>query len=97
VGSIRVECQRERHRYAGLDYGFMIEVLRLRCASSGRSLWEVLIVSERWATGAPENVIRSAKWMKFVAGRSSELRDWIRRHRPSSVGAPVPGSLMPLP
>lgn len=77
-----VECRRDRHRYTGQAYGFTTEILQLRCSEPGRSRWEALIVTERWATGTPETVIRSTKWMKLVAGKSSDLRDWMRRHRP---------------
>jgi hypothetical protein len=77
-----VECRRDRHRYTGQGYGFTTEVLQLQCAETGRSQWAALIVSERWTTGTPDTVIRTAKWMKLVVGKSSDLRDWIRRHRP---------------
>lgn len=80
-----VECRRDRHRYTGQGYGFMTEVLQLRCAESGRTPWVVLIVSERWSTGAPDTLIRGVKWLKLVRGKASDLRDWMRRHRSSQA------------
>lgn len=77
-----VECRRDRHRFTGQGYGFTTEILQLRFSERGRPAWAALIVTERWATGAPEKVVRGAKWMKLVSGRSSDLRDWIRRRRP---------------
>lgn len=80
-----VECRRDRHRYAGHGYGFVTDILQLRCSEPGRSHWEALIVAEHWAKGTPETVIKRAKWMKLVSGKSSDVRDWIRRHRPLRV------------
>jgi hypothetical protein len=77
-----VECRRDRHRYSGQPYTFVIEVLQLRFAQSGRSAWEAFIVSERWMAGTPEALIRGTKWLKLVSGKSSDVRDWIRRCRP---------------
>jgi hypothetical protein len=77
-----VECRRDRHRYSGQPYTFNIEVLQLRFAQPGRSPWEAFIVNERWMAGTPETLIRGAKWLKLVSGKSSDVRDWIRRCRP---------------
>jgi hypothetical protein len=77
-----VECRRDRHRYSGQAYVFTIEVLQLRFAQPGRSAWEVFIVNERWIAAAPETLIRGTKWLKLVSGKSSDVRDRIRRCRP---------------
>ncbi len=77
-----VECRRDRHRYSGQAYDFTTDVLQLRFAQPGRSRWEVLIVSERWTTGSPAILIRSTKWLKLRTGKSSDVRDWVRRSRP---------------
>ena len=80
-----VECRRDRHRYTGQGYAFSVEVLQLRPTAGGRPTWELMIVSERWATGMPETVIRGQKWMKLVSGKPEDVRSWIRRHRPMGV------------
>jgi hypothetical protein len=80
-----VQCRRDRHRYTGQGYAFSIEILQLHFSERGRSAWEAMIVAERWATGMPETVVRNNKWMKLNSGRASELRSWIREHRPIGV------------
>ena len=88
------ECRRDRHRYTGQNYGFTTEILQMRCAEPGSGPWEALIVSERWSAEAPDTVIRAAKWLKLVRGRASDLRDWIRRHRPGRAAMmAAPGSV----
>jgi len=83
-----VECRRDRHRYTGQGYAFGVEILQLRFAARGLAGWEVMIVTERWATGVPETVVRGHKWMKIVSGRPADVRAWIRRHRPTEIAAP---------
>jgi hypothetical protein len=85
-----VECRRDRHRYTGEGYAFSLEILRFRPAAQGRSVWEAMIVTERWATGMPETVVRTQKWMKLVAGKPSELRAWVQRYRPARGGLSAP-------
>lgn len=80
-----VECRRDRHRYTGQGYAFSAEILQVRCAERGRPAWELLIVTERWATGMPETVVRSQKWMKLISGKPADVRTWIRQHRPAGV------------
>ncbi len=80
------ECRRDRHRYTGPGYAFSVEILLLRYA--GRSAWKVMIVTERWATGLPETVVRSQKWMKLISGSPTDVRAWIRRHRPAGIAYP---------
>jgi len=77
------ECRRDRHRYTGQGYAFNVEILQVRHV--GRTAWEVMIVSERWSTGMPETVARGHKWMKVVSGSPTEVRTWIRRHRPTGI------------
>jgi len=82
-----VECRRDRHRYTGQSYAFTTKIVHVLCCERGRASWEALIVAERWATGVPETVFRHAKWMRLVAGKASDLRAWIRRHRPASLAS----------
>lgn len=80
------ECRRDRHRYVGGDYGFGLEILRLRFAERAAA-WEVMLVTERWTNGTPEAVVRNRKWLKLVSGKPADVRSWIRRHRTRLIGA----------
>jgi hypothetical protein len=77
-----VECRRDRHRYSGQAYEFPIDILQLRFTQPGRASWQVLIVTERWSAGVSKTLIRDAKWLKLVTGKSSDVHDWVRRSRP---------------
>lgn len=80
-----VECRRDRHRYSGPAYEFTMEILQLRFAQPGRPSWQMLIGTERWPASPSKALTRDTKWVKLVTGKSSDVRDWLRRCRPMNT------------
>jgi hypothetical protein len=76
-----VECKRDRHRFSGQTYDFMIEALELRMVRSGRVCWQVLIVTEWWRSTDTDAEIRSTKWLKVLRGKPTDVTAWMRRCR----------------
>jgi hypothetical protein len=75
------ECSRGRHRFSGVGYAFIIEVLELRMVNAGRTLWHVMIVTEWWRSADPDADIRSTKWLKVLQWKASDFMAWLRRCR----------------
>jgi hypothetical protein len=75
-----VECALDRHSYNGELYGFDVEVLRVRLMAGARPKWEVYVVTEFWRDEAGESV-RMTKWLKLLAGTSSDVVKWIVESR----------------
>ncbi len=88
-GAHGVTCTRERHRFSGRTYSFTIEVLDLQLIAGGRPLWHAIIVSERWHAGDADGVIRTAKWLKVLNGKTSDVAAWVRRTRAAAEGKPA--------
>jgi hypothetical protein len=80
-----VECTRDRHRFSGQAYAFMIEVVQLRLIKSGRTSWHAMIVTEWWHSANSEVDIRNTKWLKVLTGKASDVTAWMRRCRALKV------------
>jgi hypothetical protein len=73
------ECSVDRHSYSGQSYGFHTDILHIRMPATGRPAWELVLVSEFWHRGDRET-LRSAKWLKLLAGKPSDVLSWLRTH-----------------
>jgi hypothetical protein len=73
-----VDWQRERHRFAGGGYSFMIEVHRLDCRVAGKTSWSLLVVIEYWWDATNDEVIRSTSWGKRLSGNTQAIGKWMR-------------------
>jgi hypothetical protein len=76
-----VECTRERHRFSGQIYAFVIDVVHLRLIKSGRTSWHAMVVTEWWHSANSDADIRNTKWLKVISGKPSDVTAWIRRCR----------------
>lgn len=73
------ECRLDRHVYLGEHYSIHKNVLDVSFSMHSAS-WRVLIVSEFWEDGKGQT-IHTSKWMKLLAGKSTDLLKWIQMHR----------------
>lgn len=73
------ECRLDRHVFLGEHYSIHKNVLDVRHVNP-RSPWRVLLVSEFWEDGDGQT-IHSSKWLKLLEGRSTNLLEWIKKHR----------------
>jgi hypothetical protein len=64
-------------------------VLQLKLVRSGRISWHVMIVTERWRSGDSSKDIRSAKWLKLIEGKASDVTAWMRRCRAMKAARPA--------
>jgi hypothetical protein len=76
-----VECLRDRHRFSGQSYVFTIDVLQVRLVRAGHIVWRLLLVTEGWRVPDSDKVIRQAKWLKLIDGKTSDVTSWIQRCR----------------
>jgi hypothetical protein len=76
-----VECLRDRHRFSGQSYGFAIDVLQMRFARTGRTIWRLVLVTEGWRVAEGDRVLRQNKWLKMINGKASDVIDWVQRCR----------------
>jgi hypothetical protein len=76
-----VECLRERHRFSGQSYVFAIDVLQVRFARTGRTIWRLVLVTEGWRSAEGDRVLRQNKWLKVINGKASDVMDWVHRCR----------------
>jgi hypothetical protein len=74
------ECSIDRHSYAGEVYGFHADVLHIRMPATGRSAWELVVVTEFWRRGDGET-LHATKWLKLLSGKSADVLEWIGAHR----------------
>lgn len=72
-----VAWSRERHSYGGEAYRFQVEVHRLATSVPHHS-WQLMVVVERWWSGAQEDLIRSTYWTKLVSGKRVDALAWFR-------------------
>lgn len=78
--------RRERHRYSGQVYGFLIEITDISLTLRGQVKWHLMIVSEQWQEpGATGATIRASNWLKLLEGTNTEVIRWIRSCRPLGV------------
>jgi hypothetical protein len=78
-----VDCRRDRHRFVGQSYAFYIEILEMCFTRKSHMLWHLIVVTERWQRpGLSGSDLRTSKWLKQLAGKNSDVVDWIRDCRP---------------
>lgn len=80
------ECTLSRHSFDGEEYGFSVEVLRIRMRAGGKALWELVIVYEFWHATKGES-LRATKWLKLLSGKSADVLKWIAAHRSAAPEA----------
>jgi hypothetical protein len=78
-----VACTLTKHRYAGADYSWAIDVLTIRRQRPGRP-WHVVLTTEHWRSGGID--LRATKWLKLTSGRTTDVAAWIAASRNNSVG-----------
>ena len=76
-----VECLRDRHRFSGQSYVFAIDVLQVRFARTGRTIWRLVLVTEGWRVADGDRVLRQNKWLKVINGKAADVMDWVQRCR----------------
>ena len=75
--------RRERHRYSGQTYGFLIEMTDISYPARGQCKWHLIVVSEQWQEpGHGGMELRNSNWLKLMKGSNSDVKHWIREHRP---------------
>ncbi|HMN70330.1 MAG TPA: hypothetical protein PKA55_00525 [Rhodoblastus sp.] len=85
-------CAIDRHSFGGVLYGFSADILHVRMPATGRIAWELIIVTEFWRRGDGE-AVHSAKWLKMMSGKPTELLKWISSNRDAGEGgAAIPAS-----
>lgn len=81
--------RRERHRYSGAVYGFLIETTDISYAVRGQCKWHLLVVSEQWQEPGHGGMdIRNSHWLKLLKGTNADVIRWMRACRPLWSGAP---------
>jgi hypothetical protein len=78
--SCDVSCRRDRHRYSGQDYAFVLEVLHLEHTQPRKS-WHVVIVSELWRFKGMKNEPRWTKSLRVIMGKPGDVLAWMRHSR----------------
>jgi hypothetical protein len=75
--------RRERHRYSGQTYGFLIEITDISFSVRGQCKWHLIVVSEQWQEpGHGGMEMRNSNWLKLMKGSNSDVTQWIRENRP---------------
>lgn len=75
--------RRERHRYSGREYGFLIEITDINLTVRGQCKWHLMIVSEQWnEPGHGGQDIRTSNWLKLLKGSNADVVRWMRECRP---------------
>ncbi len=75
--------RRERHRYSGQTYGFLIEITDISFSVRGQCKWHLIVVSEQWQQpGHGGMELRNSNWLKLMKGSNSDVTHWIRQNRP---------------
>jgi hypothetical protein len=87
-----VECLRDRHRFSGQSYVFAIDVLQVRFARTGRTIWRLVLVTEGWWLPEGDRVLRQNKWLKVVNGKASDVMEWVQRCRAQKLQEDRPAS-----
>jgi hypothetical protein len=67
--------------FSGQSYGFAIDVLQVRFARTGRTIWRLVLVTEGWRVAEGDRVLRQNKWLKMINGKASDVIDWVQRCR----------------
>jgi hypothetical protein len=80
------ECSIDRHSFTGDVYSFHVEILQIRLPATGRPSWKLVIVSEFWH-GSDGERIHSAKWLKLLLGKPTEVLKWIRTNRDAAAAS----------
>ncbi|MDQ2084268.1 hypothetical protein RA307_29115 [Xanthobacteraceae bacterium Astr-EGSB] len=80
-----VHCVRNRHRFQGAVYEFIIDVTQLTHVGTPRSAWQAMIVTECWILPGARQTPRQSKWLKVVRGKPSDMLTWMRRHRTQAM------------
>ena len=76
-----VSCIRDRHRFSGQAYTFLIEVLQLERMNGQQASWHLIIITERWHSRDSDASLRGTKWLKILDGKASDVLAWMRRSR----------------
>lgn len=77
------EVRRERHRYTGQNYGFLIEITDISLSVRGQYKWHLMVVSEQWQEPGPGGTdIRISNWLKLLKGSNADVIHWLRECRP---------------
>jgi hypothetical protein len=79
------ECSRDRHRFSSPSYSFSIELTHLRFNVLQRAKWYVVMVTEQWRFSQSKVEIRTAKSLKVVYGRQTDVLDWMRSSREAKL------------
>ena len=74
------EISLDRHSFAGVDYGYQTEVLRVCLPGGARGGWELLLVAEYWRRGDGCS-IHATKWLKLLSGKANDVLKWIGANR----------------
>lgn len=75
--------RRERHRYGGAVFGFLIETTEISYCVRGQCKWHLLVVSEQWQEpGHGGKDIRNSLWLKLLKGSNADVIRWMRECRP---------------
>lgn len=75
--------RRERHRYTGQSYGFLIEITDISFSVRDQCKWHLIVVSEQWQQpGHAGMELRNSNWLKLMKGSNSDVTHWIRQNRP---------------
>jgi hypothetical protein len=78
-----VACTLTKHRHAGTDYSWAIDVLTIRRQRQGRP-WHLMLTTEHWRSGGTD--VRAAKWLKVISGRTADVAAWIAASRKDPAG-----------
>lgn len=76
-----VKCSRDRHRYSGQTYSFVLEVLDLRNEAPACHRWHVVIISEAWRFADAKSDSRGTKSLRVIDGKASDVLAGMRRCR----------------
>ncbi|MCX7318938.1 MAG: hypothetical protein NT113_05375 [Hyphomicrobiales bacterium] len=82
-----VQCEIERHRYAGQSYSFLVEILQLRYSEPAKPQWHIVILAETWRFGPVKIEARSSKSLKVIKGKQADILAWMRRSREQKLSA----------
>jgi hypothetical protein len=78
-----VDCERERHSFAGANYGFAIEVFRL--TRSARRGWGILVVREFWWRAQASDPLKRVQWARPTEGRRNNILGWSASRKAGSA------------